>query len=72
MMGPFMFGGWWMIIVWIIVIGLVLWGIIALVRYTGSARRTAQKDDPVDIAKERYARGEITREEYERIRKDLK
>ena len=71
MMGPFMFGGWWMIIVWIIVIGLIVWGAIALVRYTGSAKGTDQKRDPIDIAKERYARGEITREEYERIKKDL-
>jgi putative membrane protein len=66
-----MFFGGWMIIVWIIVIGLIIWGIIALVRYNSSAKETSQKRDPIDIAKERYARGEITREEYERIKKDL-
>ena len=66
-----MFFGGWMIIVWIIIIGLIVWGIIALVRYTGSAKATDQKHNPVDIARERYARGEITREEYEQIRKDL-
>lgn len=29
-------------------------------------------EDPLEILKRRYARGEITREEYERMREDLK
>ncbi|WP_406616476.1 SHOCT domain-containing protein [Candidatus Caldatribacterium sp.] len=28
-------------------------------------------EDPLEILKRRYARGEITREEYERMREDL-
>jgi putative membrane protein len=64
------FGGWvW--ILWIEVIGLVIWGVIALVRRTSSTSNTSKKSNPLEIAKERYARGEITKEEFEQIKKDL-
>jgi putative membrane protein len=32
---------------------------------------TLRKETPCDILKKRYASGEITREEYERIKEDL-
>jgi len=61
------FGGLWMILFWGGLIALIVWGINRLAR-RGSA---ADKLAPLDIAKERYARGEITREEFEQIKKDL-
>jgi putative membrane protein len=72
MMGGYFFGGW-MIIVWIVILGLIVWGVIALVRYASrnSASGSMERRSPLDIAKERYARGEITKEEFERIKKDL-
>jgi len=66
-----MFFGGWMIIVWIVIIGLIVWGVIALVKHSSSTTNTSQKHDPLDTAKERYARGEISKEEYEEIKKNL-
>jgi putative membrane protein len=66
-----MFFGGWMIIVWVLIIGLIVWGVIALVRHTGSGPTSSSNRNPLDIAKERYAKGEISKEEFERIKKDL-
>lgn len=76
------FGGGWS---WIWMIGgtlmmLLFWGgLLALVFLavrgfgTGSRDRTQRTSEPtaLEILKARYARGEITREEYEQIRRDL-
>ena len=62
-----LFGGIWMLIFWGGLIGLIAWGISRLTRRDGSA----PKHNPLDVAKERYARGEINKEEFERIKKDL-
>jgi len=62
-----MFFGGWMIIFWAVFIGLIVWGIIWLNRRGGSIPRRS----PLDIAKERYASGEISKEEFEEIKKRL-
>ena len=66
-----MFFGGWMVIIWVVIIALIVWGVIVLVRRGTSVSDTPQKRDPLDIARERYARGEITKEEFEEIKKDL-
>ncbi len=53
---------------WVIVLGLIGWGIYALVKHSSPAS-TGRR--PVEVARERYARGEITRDEFERIKKDI-
>ena len=60
-----------MIFVLILIVGLIVWGIIALTRRVSSRREPGVNRSPLDVAKERYARGEITREEFERIKKEL-
>ena len=67
-------GGWWMVFgwVWMVLfwgglIALVVWGIKRLTERGGSTSKT----DPVDTAKKRYAKGEISREEFNQIIKDL-
>ena len=66
-----MFFGGWMIILWVVIIALIVWGVIALVKRGSSTSDTSQKHDPLDMAKERYAKGEISKEEYEEIKKNL-
>ena len=63
--------GWWMV-AWMVVfwgglIALIVWEIKKLTERGGST----PKHDPLDIAKERYAKGEISREEFEQIKNDL-
>ena len=62
-----MFGGLFMVIVWAGFIALVTWIVLKLVR----SSRQGSQTSPLDIARQRYARGEITREQFEQIKKDL-
>ena len=63
--------GWWMLFgsVWFIFFwGIVIW---AVVRLTQRGERSDEEPTALSIAKRRYARGEISREEYEQLRRDL-
>ena len=67
-MGWWMGFGWlWILIFWGGIIALIVWGIKKLTERGD----TTPKRDPLDAAKERYAKGEISREEFEQIKKDL-
>lgn len=77
MMGPGMMGGfgwmWLMPIFFIIFWGLVIWGIVALVRGLSESRGSdsSKADSALEVLKKRYAQGEINKEEYEGKKKDL-
>jgi putative membrane protein len=66
-------GGWWwwllmpigMIIFWGGVIALIIWAIRQFTEGRGGG------DNAIEIARGRYARGEISREEFDQIRRDL-
>ncbi len=63
-----------MVLFWAAVIGAIVWGIQASTRSGDGARTRPSEDkrrEPLEIVKERYARGEISREEFERIKSDL-
>ena len=60
-------GAVWMLLFWGSIIALVVWGINRLSRAGDSSR----SQTPLDIAKNRYARGEISREEFEQLKRDL-
>ena len=77
MMGPGIMGGfgwgWLMPIFMILFWGLVIWGIVALVRGLSGSRGSdsSTTDSALELLKRRYARGEINKEEYEEKKKDL-
>lgn len=67
--GGGMGGGW---LIGIILIGIVIWAVMTLSngsrgRFGGSRPR----NDALNILKERYAKGEISREEFEDMKQDL-
>lgn len=77
---PWMMGwgfGWmWIMPVFMLVFwGLVLWAVVAVVqglsRADGSRTSNPDGDSPLEILKRRYARGEISKEEYEEKKRDL-
>ena len=64
--------GWWMVFggaLWLVFWGSIFWLIVGS-RLQGE--RQPPPRDPLDIARERYARGEIDRAAYEQLRQDLR
>ena len=64
-------GGLWMVIFWGGLIALIVWGIKKLTERGGSGSSTTGQHDPLNTVKERYVKGDISREEFQQIRKDL-
>lgn len=67
--GEGMWFGW---IFWLIIIGIIVW---FLINRSGQFRNQNQAnpnpESPLDILKKRYAKGEITKEQFEQMKKDL-
>ncbi len=62
------FGWFFMVIFWV----LVILGVVYLVRLIAvSAKKDDREESPLDILKKRYAKGEISKEEFGRMRDDL-
>lgn len=71
-----MWGAWGVWGIGMMLMGLLFWVlvIVALVlgiRWLASQGRAPERDTAMDILRQRYARGEITREEFEATRRDL-
>ncbi|MGE4545629.1 MAG: SHOCT domain-containing protein [Pedobacter sp.] len=68
MMSP---GMWiFMLLFW----GLVIVGIVGIIRWLAGRdhrQNRSETETPLEILQKRYARGEIEREEYQRMKKDL-
>lgn len=71
-----MMGGWngfgllgWipMLLFWV----LLILGVVALLRYLGRSGQQQEDKTPLTILKERYARGEIDKKEFEQKKKEI-
>jgi putative membrane protein len=77
MMGPGMMGGfgwmWLILVFWILILGLIIWAVVALVRGLSEPKGSgsSRADSALELLKKRYARGEIDKQEYEEKKKDL-
>ena len=79
MMGPGMMGGfgwWWfmpiiMIPFWVLVIWVIMAWVSGVSRRSTSDSDSNSSDSALEVLKRRYARGEISKREYEEKKKDL-
>ncbi|NOX61651.1 MAG: SHOCT domain-containing protein [Chloroflexi bacterium] len=74
------FGFLLMLLFWLLLIGLIAWAIIQFfsrsgaqsdARGHGQNQLTTRQDTALEVLKQRYARGEITKSEYEEMRREL-
>ncbi len=70
MWGGGFIGGWFMIIFWILVIVAIFLGIKWAVN-SGGSQGGARKESALDVLKRRYASGEIDRDQFLAMKKDL-
>lgn len=61
--------GFVMMLFWFAVLAILLAGVVYMLK--NNVKNTDHKVKPLDIAKERYAKGEIKKAEFEQIKKDL-
>ena len=57
--------GMWMVVFWGALIGLVVWGVNRL------SSRGPASETSLDIVQKRLAKGEITKEQYDELKKTL-
>jgi putative membrane protein len=83
--GPFWpMGGLLVWFLWLVILGLIAFMLLTMLRRRDAAAKVAPPAggpsgdpspaapmSPLDVAKMRYARGELTREEFEALKQDL-
>lgn len=75
-MGPGMMGGYggmfFMPVLWVLFVGLIIWAVVAAVQRPGeSGGPSHPSESALEILKQRYARGEIDKAEFEQRKQDL-
>ena len=69
MMGWFGWGGMFMGLIFLVLLVLLI--VIAVRAVNGNAFRLSGSETPLDILKKRYAKGEISKEDFDRMKKDI-
>ena len=62
--------GWWWIIGLIVIIAVV-WAVVKGMNQSNSPGNQPERKSALDILKERYAKGEIDKQEFDERKKDL-
>jgi putative membrane protein len=72
-MHPMIWGAWGvgMLLVMLAFWGLVITGLVLVVRWLANQGRESRSDRALEILRERYARGEIGREELDAKKREL-
>jgi putative membrane protein len=60
-----------MLLFWVLILGGGVWLVQTLAHSSGSGSILSQDELPLDILKKRYSRGEITKEEFQEMKRDL-
>ncbi len=67
-------GMWFGSIFWLLIIGVIIWVVVTSINNSNRrdlSNNFPQQESALDILKKRYAKGEITKEEFEQMKRDL-
>jgi putative membrane protein len=61
-----------LMIVGSIILGLIIWGVIRLIGLAVKGSNSSKSSTPpLELARQRYAKGEISKDQFEQMKKDL-
>ena len=68
--GGYMWFGW---IFWLILLGVIVWAVVTIINKNQTGTGNNQLgESSIDILKKRFAKGEITKEQYDQMKTVLK
>jgi len=70
MMGYGGYGGMFMWLIWIVIAAVIIYLVFNLSKRNENSIDSAEQS-PTEILKRRYAKGEITKEEFDRIKREI-
>ncbi len=72
MFHDFMFGGMWFgWFFWLVILIVIIWVIVNQLNKGKQGSQLSQSESTLDILKKRYAKGELTKEQFEQMKKDI-
>lgn len=64
-------GGLWVILFWAAIIAVIVWAVKKIIEKPEKKMKEESDDKALTILKERYAKGEISKEEFEQVKSDI-